>query len=243
MSLACYECALAGSSPVGTLSVSASVRVQGGILYFGGNRFSAPMTLAFVGRALTVNGMAMPPETMPSAFRSVATSTDTPRDLLDKAAVRKVRDDLSRGLSMRDALLDVRDLYDSSQIVRSVAADSTGLWVSYVDRAGPPNRKAFPQPFPMRDPTPQEIAQRNSLHAYEMLQAFKRHLDGGGMLIHLRHREIYIPAARARFVDGALQKLLARRTLTPTEVKQLSDVLPRDRWDEVSQQTPLSPAR
>jgi len=40
-----------------------SVTAQNGVLYFGGNRFTAPMTLGFVGNALAVDGMALPADT------------------------------------------------------------------------------------------------------------------------------------------------------------------------------------
>jgi len=51
------------------------VTAQNGVLYLGGNRFTAPVTLAFAGNALAVNGMTLPdstttetlPETVPAS--------------------------------------------------------------------------------------------------------------------------------------------------------------------------------
>ncbi len=231
-----------GTEPPGggnSAQVPISLRAQQGVLYLGGNRFTAPMTLSVSGRQLAVNGMTLPPEPAPTFPKHVPTTNDTLRDLLDKAAVAKARDGVSRGLPMVDVMRSVRDVYTASPIVRSATSDSTGLWVAYIDRTGTPNRKMFSRDDLLHIRTPQEVAQNAAEHAYEWLRGFKAHLDGGGLLVCLRHTNIFIPYQSTRFVDAMLQKMVAGQPLSASEADQLRSVLAVERWQEASTLIPL----
>ena len=88
-------------------------------------------------------------------------------------------------------------------------------------------------------PTRPDLARVIAMNAYLMLLAYRRHLDDGGLIICLRHREFVIPIRYASLLDGSLSSLLTGRKLSAPEESQLRNWVPADRWEEASRVQPL----
>ena len=216
-------------------------RATGGVMYYLGNRFVAPMDLSFSRGALVVNGWTAQADSRAALARTPSSRSQN-RGNLDRKALLVVRDRLARGLGRVRALQDARNLYAASPLVSSAKGDSTAIVVIYADTPGQKYVKLFPLGMPLHDPTSEEIALKEARANGDRLRALKSHLDRGGLVLYTGTGVQYIPPLESSAVDHALTKLLSGGTITADEDAAITAAVPPDLRALELTKRPLVPA-
>jgi len=213
----------------------------GGVMYYLGNRFVAPMDLSFSQGVLVVNGWTAQAASK-TALPGTPSSRSRNRGNLDREVLLVVRDRLARGLGRVRALQDARNLYAASPLVCSAKGDSTAIVVIYADTPGQKYVKLFPLGMPLHDPTAEEIALKAARANGDRLRALKSHLDRGGLVLYTGSRVQYIPPLESSAVDRALTKLLSGGPITADEDAAISAAVPLELRALELTKRPLVPA-
>jgi len=217
-----------------------SITVGQGVVYFGGNRIPAPLTIGFEGADAVVNGARLPPLEQPPIPAGARTSSDALRFELDSTGTALTRDGVRKGLSRAELLQQLRTHYASSELVREVQVEGERLRVTYVDY--PIQTIVYmPSRIPMTDPSPEERRRSDAVHAYALLRETKAILDQGAVVLITRDGWTTVPPLIARQVDDALQSLQAGAGVTTVRRELLDSTIPADVQAWVRQPARLDP--
>jgi len=229
-----------GTGTGGGEGMQQSVTTNEGVIYLGGNRMAAPLTLSFESQEVVVNGRHLPVLPPPPPIR--ASSRDSLRCQLDSDATTLARAGVRRGLSRDELLESLRALYASSVLVREASRDRGAIRVTYAGSPASQSLVNVPANVPMTDLS--DVAQRRlaTVRAYSRLLEAKRDLDQGAMLIVSQNGWTTAPPSLAQYIDEAFQSIQAGTKLTDAQRQLLERTIVPELQSEIKNPIPLQTA-
>jgi carboxypeptidase family protein len=201
--------------------VTQSIAVERGVLYLGGNRFQAPLSLGIDAAQVVANGLKLPPTSRAIRLR-FPTREDSIAFRLDSTATALTRYGLSMGLTRSQILEEMRRQHSASLVVRDAILDSSSI----ESRPAQMRIVEMPDPIPMREPTREESRRSDELYALAALRETKANLELGAIIAISRAGWATVPAPSADEVDRAVQAMQAGIDLTVAQVHLLESTFP-----------------
>jgi hypothetical protein len=231
---------LAPSEKSGSAAATSTgtVTASGGEIYFGGRRMARPFVLEYVGDALVVNGYKLRAPRDHPRRRGVTSCRDSLQYQLSLRAAKEIQRAYSEGLADGAVIERLARFYSTSELVKSVEADSIRLTVTYRDGPEWPERIILPS----RGPNPplsenERQVQRLERRKRELL-TLRRTLEDGALIVILPTGRITLPRQEAESARAAIERYQRRG-----DSAGLAAFVPTNLWGYLREPVELEAAR